>query len=350
MLSFRSAALAIQIKPEQVMLLKQWMLHLLSVVVLYAYPSAIITLSHKYVHLPKNSLGVFIYSEPPMLLYSSATTSFSFVNSALRSVISFFRSVVSVCKEITGSPFLLAQFVFASWWITTSLIQSKHRVLLSHDNTGPGFSSVNLPQIQEPVLNGIPSSNVNFSTVKSSIITLPLKVASSLTVIVAVVAVMSTLLAVAFNLLIRHAGGNWRLIDPDVRIVNTAAKDQFLQKMNCFHLNIQSIGYTHIFRERPKTQNTKHMLNRCLNRGEQMLPKIMPSFKHTSFIVRGHKIVAEGCNKYGGATNIHAEGDALATFSKKRSGKGQPKGTRFAKREEKGYCSLPGSRSICLQV
>ena len=86
----------------------------------------------------------------------------------------------------------------------------------------------------------------------------------------------------------------------------------------------------------------KVMLNRCLNRGEKLIPKIMPSFKHTSFIVYKNKIVAEGVNKYHGEANAHAEEEAMRKVS--------TKGARSSKRGEKGYRSLQGPRSICIQV
>jgi len=84
------------------------------------------------------------------------------------------------------------------------------------------------------------------------------------------------------------------------------------------------------------------MLNRCLHRGEKMIPKILPSFKHTSFIVHKNKVVAEGVNKYHGDANSHAEVEAMRKVS--------TKGARSTKFRQKGYCSLQGPRSLCISV
>jgi pyrimidine deaminase RibD-like protein len=84
------------------------------------------------------------------------------------------------------------------------------------------------------------------------------------------------------------------------------------------------------------------MLNRCLHRGEKMIPKIMPSFKHTNFIVYKNRVVAEGVNKYHGDANAHAEEEAMRKVS--------TKGTRSPKSGQKGYRSLQGPRSLCIQV
>jgi len=84
------------------------------------------------------------------------------------------------------------------------------------------------------------------------------------------------------------------------------------------------------------------MLNRCLHRGEKMIPKILPSFKHTSFIVYKNRVVGEGVNKYHGEANAHAEEEAMKKVS--------TKGARSTKRGEKGYCSLQGPRSLCIPV